>query len=120
MLLLHCVYIFLSYLQVPLNSDHASQVLEAADILGGNVFLKGWNLTGVSFYFSELPFYVLGTLIAGVDTYAYIIAAAMMVICLSLSGYILLSLDRGKTVSRVFLYLAVVGFPTPGWLGYLR
>lgn len=119
-LLLHCVYIFLSYLQVSLNSDHASQVLEAADILGGNVFLKGWNLTGVSFYFSELPFYVLGTLIAGVDTYAYIIAAAAMVICLSISGYLLAAADRGTAVSPVLIYLAAVGFPTLDWLGYLR
>ena len=32
-LLLHCVYVYFSYFQVPLNSDHANQVLEAADIL---------------------------------------------------------------------------------------
>ena len=56
LILLHCIYIYLTFLRVPLNSDHANQVLQAADILSGNILLKGWNLTGVSFYLSELPF----------------------------------------------------------------
>ena len=39
-LLAHCVYIYLLYLHVPLNSDHANQILESADILSGNVHSK--------------------------------------------------------------------------------
>lgn len=120
-LLLHSFYTALSFLRVPLNSDHANQVLQAADILGGNIFLKGWNLTGVSFYFSELPFYVLGTVITGVDTCAYIIAASLMVICLSVLGYCLAFRDHGsQPVSKVMFYLALTGFPTLNLLGYLR
>ncbi|MBQ6520932.1 MAG: hypothetical protein IJI14_19680 [Anaerolineaceae bacterium] len=120
-ILLHSVYIFLTFLRVPLNSDHANQVLQAADILNGNVFLKGWNLTGVSFYLSEIPFYVLGTAAAGVDTYAYLIAASLMVICLSILGYRLSFRSiRISGTAKVMLYLSFTGFPTLIWLGYLR
>lgn len=118
---LHCVYIYLTFLRVPLNSDHANQVLQAADILSGNILLKGWNLTGVSFYLSELPFYVFGTAIAGIDTYAYLIAASSMVICLSALGY-KLAFQSHLTAPfpKALLYLALTGFPTLTWLGYLR
>lgn len=120
-LLFHCVYVYFSYFQVPLNSDHANQVLEAADILKGNVLLHGWNLTGVSFYLSEIPFYVLGTAVRGVDTFAYIIAASLMVILLSLSGYLLsVTSNKQDNFHPVFLYLALTGFPTLTLLGFLR
>ena len=120
-LAVHSVYIFLLYLQVPLNSDHANQILQAADILNGNVLLSGWNLTGVSFYFSEIPFYILGTLFAGIDTWAYIIAAALMVICAALAGFCLaVSGKRDQTMPTVLLYLGLTGIPTLTWLGYLR
>lgn len=121
LILLHCIYIYLTFLRVPLNSDHANQVLQAADILSGNILLKGWNLTGVSFYLSELPFYIFGTEIAGVDTYAYLIAAAAMVICLSILSYHLAFKNHlTDPLPKVLLYLALTGFPTLTWLEYLR
>ncbi len=120
-LLLHSVYIFFTYLKVPMNSDFANQILEAGDILKGNILLKGWNLTGVSFYFSELPFYVLGTAVAGVDTYAYIIAASVMVVCVNLLGFLLAFRNHGKNpIPKALFYLALIGFPTETWLGFLR
>ena len=120
-LLLHSIYIFLSFLRVSMNSDFASQVIQAADILRGNIFLKGWNLTGASFYLSELPFYVLGTAAAGADTYAYIIAASSMVICVNILGYVLSFRNHGRNpILKVLFYLALIGFPTQTWLGFLR
>ena len=121
LILLHCIYVYLTFLRVPLNSDHANQVLQAADILSGNILLKGWNLTGVSFYLSELPFYVLGTAFAGIDTYAYLIAAAAMVICLSVLTYQLAFKNHlAVPLTKALLYLTLTGFPTLTWLGYLR
>ncbi len=121
LLLLHCIYIFLTFLKVPMNSDFASQVLQAADILKGNVLLKGWNLTGVSFYLSELPFYVMGTAAAGIDTYAYIIAASAMVICVNvLSYHLAFRKHGGSPLPKILFYLALIGFPTRTWLGFLR
>ncbi|WP_406707055.1 hypothetical protein [Sodalis sp.] len=46
-----------------LNSDRASILLEAKDILNGNVFLDGWYLSTVPFYFTEtLPLAFLSLL----------------------------------------------------------
>lgn len=120
-ILLHCVYVFLLYMQVPLNSDHANQILQSSDILNGNVLLKGWNLTGVSFYLSELPFYVIGTAVAGVDTYAYIIAASAMVSTLFALGYVN-AFDRKSEhgVLKTLFWCALAGLPTLTRLGYLR
>ena len=121
LILLHAAYIFLTFLQVPLNSDHANQVLQAADILKGNILLKGWNLTGVSFYLSELPFYDFGTALRGVDTWAYLIAASLMVICLSLLGFLLSFNNHQRNgLEKALIYLTLTGFPTITWLGYLR
>lgn len=119
-LLAHCVYIYLLYLHVPLNSDHANQILESADILSGNVLLRGWNLTGVSFYLTELPFYVLGTALFGIDTGAYIFAASLMVMIVSVLGAFLISSRDRMSIWKILLYLGLTGFPTLTWLGYLR
>lgn len=46
-----------------LNSDRASILLEAKDIINGNVFLNGWYLSTVPFYFTEtLPLAFLSLL----------------------------------------------------------
>ena len=50
---------FAAYLQLArtraVNSDGASQALQAWDMLHGNPLLRGWTLTDVSFYTTELP-----------------------------------------------------------------
>jgi hypothetical protein len=47
------------------NSDGASQVLQAHDMLHGNVLLRGWWTGDVSFYTTELPQYMLVVLSRG-------------------------------------------------------
>ena len=53
------ILLFLCYLRIsgtqPVTSDGASQALQAWDMLHGNWLLKGWSLTDVSFYTTELP-----------------------------------------------------------------
>ncbi|HTP17138.1 MAG TPA: hypothetical protein VMK13_15055, partial [Streptosporangiaceae bacterium] len=55
--------LFLCYLRLSqataVNSDGASNVLQAWDMLHGNPVLHGWWLSDVSFYTTELPQYVL-------------------------------------------------------------
>jgi hypothetical protein len=41
----------------PVNSDAASQALQAWDMLHGNVLLSGWSMSDVSFYTTELVEY---------------------------------------------------------------
>ncbi|MFI5068426.1 MAG: hypothetical protein ACHP9Z_31215, partial [Streptosporangiales bacterium] len=40
------------------NSDGAGQALQAWDMLHGNLLLRGWSLSDVSFYTTELPEYM--------------------------------------------------------------
>ena len=49
----------------PVSSDDATGVLEAEAVLGGNVLLRGWTLSMVSFVTTDLPFYVAGVAIGG-------------------------------------------------------
>ena len=47
------------------NSDGAAQVLQAQDMLHGNLLLRGWWTGDVSFYTTELPEYMLVDLVRG-------------------------------------------------------
>src|SRR5262249_55271617 len=49
----------------PVSSDDATGVLEADAILHGNVLLRGWTLSNVSFVTTDLPFYIVGVALAG-------------------------------------------------------
>jgi hypothetical protein len=61
----------------PVNSDGASQALQAWDMLHGNPLLRGWTLTDVSFYTTELPQYMLVELVHGLRADVVHVAAAM-------------------------------------------
>ncbi len=59
------------------NSDGASQALQAWDMLHGNLLLRGWLLSDVSFYTTELPQYMLVELARGLNAGVVDVAAAM-------------------------------------------
>ncbi|MGO8957128.1 MAG: hypothetical protein ACLQFR_07155 [Streptosporangiaceae bacterium] len=61
---------------VPANSDGSSNVLQAWDMLHGNPLLRGWVLSDVSFYTTELPQYMLVELARGLTPDVVHIAAA--------------------------------------------
>ncbi|WP_433199246.1 hypothetical protein ACQP00_26615 [Dactylosporangium sp. CS-047395] len=73
--------LFLAYLRmaraVTVNSDGASNALQAWDLFHGNVLLRGWTLSDVSFYPTELVQYGLIQLFTGVTTDQIHIAAAL-------------------------------------------
>src|SRR5271157_796948 len=50
----------------PVNSDDATGVLEAESFLHGNYLLHGWTVSSVSFYTTDLPFYIIGVFFRGV------------------------------------------------------
>src|SRR5437660_2671147 len=72
---------FASYLQLArtraVNSDGASNALQAWDMLHGNLLLHGWSLSDVSFYTTELPQYMLVELLRGLNQDVVHVAAAM-------------------------------------------
>jgi hypothetical protein len=59
------------------NSDGASQALQAWDMLHGNLLLHGWSLGDVSYYTTEVPQYMLVEFLRGLNQDVVHVAAAM-------------------------------------------
>src|SRR5271166_5124708 len=59
------------------NSDGASQALQAWDMLHGNLLLHGWLLGDVSYYSTELPQYMLVEFGRGLNADVVHVAAAI-------------------------------------------
>ncbi len=79
--LLAAVALFTCYLHlsrtVPANSDGASVALGAWAMLHGNPLLRGWWLSDVAFYTTELPQYIVIEYVHGLNSDDIHIAAAM-------------------------------------------
>ena len=60
-----------------LSSDGSSNVLQAWDMLHGNLLLQNWWVSDVSFYTTELPQYMLITALTGLGPWVVHAAAAM-------------------------------------------
>ncbi len=91
------VGLFACYLRVSATfaagSDGASNALEAWDLLHGNWLLRGWTLTDVSFYTTELPEYAIVELARGLGADAVHISAAITYTLLVLAAA---ALARGR------------------------
>jgi hypothetical protein len=74
---------------VPVNSDGASNALQAWAMLHGNPLLRGWDLSDVSFYTTELPQYVLLEAVRGLAPDVVHLAGAMTYTLLVLLAAIL-------------------------------
>jgi hypothetical protein len=85
--------LFVAYLRqaktTPLRSDGASNILQAWDMLHGNVLLRGWTLSDVSFYTTELPQYVVVEMLRGFGASVVCWAAAMTYTLLVLGSAVL-------------------------------
>jgi hypothetical protein len=72
---------FVVYLELArtraVDSDGAANALQAWDMLHGNLLLRGWRVSDVSFYTTELPQYMLIELVRGLNSGVVHIAAAM-------------------------------------------
>jgi hypothetical protein len=93
--------LFAAYLRqaqtAPVMSDGASNALQAWDLLHGNVLLRGWTMSDVSFYTTEIPQYMLVVLAHGLDANVIHIAAAMSYALLVLGAALL---ARGHVSGR--------------------
>jgi len=63
-LIMAVVYYHMS-MRIEINSDMASGLLEAKDMVNGNILLNGWSLSTVPFYFTELIWYAIGIAVFG-------------------------------------------------------
>jgi hypothetical protein len=75
------IALFTVYLRMsrtaPVNSDGASNALQAWQMLHGNPLLRGWQLSDVSFYTTELPQYMLLEALRGLTPDVVHLAGAM-------------------------------------------
>jgi len=79
------------------NSDGASQALQGWDMLHGNLLLRGWTTTDVSFFTTEVPQYALVELVHGLHQSVVHIAAAMTYTLVLLLAALL---AKGTTTGR--------------------
>jgi hypothetical protein len=99
------------------NSDDATGVLEAEAFLQGNYLLHGWTVSYVSFYTTDLPFYIVGVFFRGVHpSLLRDVPAAIYTLTVSLAVWLA---GRGAAKRRpAWLGMAVtfilVGLPSGG------
>jgi hypothetical protein len=104
------VVLFLCYLRTSgtqtVSSDGGSNALEAWDMLHGNLLLRGWTLTDVSFYTTELPEYMLVELIRGLGPAVVHTAAAFTYTLLVLLAGLL---AKGRATGREGVARVLIG-----------
>jgi hypothetical protein len=104
------VVLFLCYLRVSatqaVSPDGASNALEAWAMLHGNPLLRGWTLTDVSFYTTELPEYVAVELIRGLGPSVVHVSAAFTYTLLTLLAGLV---AKGRQTGREGVARALIG-----------
>lgn len=117
------VWLFVGYLRmsrtVPVNADGASNAMQAWDMLHGNVLLRDWTVTDVSFYTTELVEYMLVEWVYGYHADVIHVAAALTY---TLALFLAALVAKGRTTGREAVArvgVAVAIMLVPGYLtGY--
>ncbi len=111
--------LFFCYLRIAgtvrVNSDAAGLVLQASDMLHGNVLLHGWWDTDVSFVTTELPEYMGVTAVAGVrPEVVHVCSALTYTLLVLLAAFVARGRARGgEGVARALLAAMVMLAPQP-------
>jgi hypothetical protein len=101
----------------PFNSDGASNVLQAWAILHGNPLLRGWWVSDVSFYTTELPEYAIVTAIHGLGpAVVHISGALTYTLTVLLAALVARGNDKGRAgIVRALIAAGIL--LAPGILG---
>jgi hypothetical protein len=87
------------------DSDGASNALQAADMLHGNLLLRGWQLSDVSFYTTDLAQYLLIEIARGLSPdVVHVAAAATYTLLVVLSAV----LAKGRRTGREALVAVLI------------
>jgi hypothetical protein len=97
------------------DSDGAAQALQAWDMLHGNLLLRGWALSDVSFYTTELPQYMMVELVRGLGADVVSVAAAItFTLVLLLAALLAKGTATGASaVARVVITTGIMIAPEP-------
>jgi hypothetical protein len=112
--------LFTAYLlisrQLGVNSDGASNALQAREMLDGNPLLRGWTVTDVSFYTNELLLFMLVELVYGFhDDTTHATAALVLTLVVLLVAAAAKGRSTGReAAARVGVAVAIVAVPALG------
>src|SRR3984957_10582693 len=97
------------------NSDGAGMVLQASDVLHGNVLLHGWWAADVSFYTTELPEYLVVAAAAGLrPEVVHICSAVTYTLLVLLAAFVARGRARGaEGLVRAVIAAGVILAPQP-------
>jgi hypothetical protein len=106
------IVLFLAYLAqartIPATSESGGQALQAWDMFHGNPLLRGWTLSDVSFYTTELPEYGLVELVRGLNADTVHVSAAISYTLIVLLGG-LLAKGRARGTEGLVRFLIAAG-----------
>lgn len=107
------IYLYKAFCGYGFDSDDANLVMEGNDILHGNFFLSGWNLTGVSFVYTELPLYAFAAIFTGVSPQNAMMAGSLAIFLLVLvcAFYIIKKDDLKRSIWGLLILFAISAFP---------
>lgn len=98
---------------ITIDSDKANHLLQAYDIVHGNLFLEDWYMTGITFWTTDLIFYELAAILAGISRNAIYIAGGLMVSTVTLvSFYSFLDIKDEYNKLRKILFIFLLGIPS--------
>ena len=106
------VFVWFEIMKIPMNSDSACMMLEAKDILSGNIFLSDRHLTGISFLTTDLPWFTLGTAVFGVGLNAFRLTVFLMYTFMILSAGALALYKANDKFLAYCVFLGVGAVPT--------
>ncbi len=103
-------------LGLEVNSDQATNVLQAQSLLHGNLPLRGWYLSGPSFYLPDLYVYALTVWLRGVGPTAMHEAGNVIYVLLVLVSMLLARGDRSgwAGTGRMLVTLVLMAAPSAG------
>ena len=113
------VVLFALYLRlsqtVPINSDGATNALQAWDMLHGNILLRGWSASDVSFYTTDLPQYILVEALRGLGGDVVHVAAAVTYTLIVLISVLLArgSATGSEAAVRMLITAGILLAPQP-------
>ncbi|MEJ3747660.1 hypothetical protein WEI85_30760 [Actinomycetes bacterium KLBMP 9797] len=112
---LFCSYLLMSR-AAGVNADGASNALQGWDMLHGDVLLRGWTVTDVSFYTHELLLFVLVEAVYGLhgDTTHAVAALVFTVLVLVVAVAARGRATGREAATRVALAVSVVAVPALG------
>ncbi len=107
--------------RIDLDADKANHLLQAEDILSGNFFMSDWELTGVTFFTTDLIYYEIGKIFCGVTPKAIYVAVGLMIASVLIACYFACMIGEEKSLRlKRFLFIALMLIPCRQYIFYFR